>query len=162
MQKDAVLHVALPLPLNKLFCYLPSQEDHAPAVGCRVSVPFGRRVLTGVIVRIGECRDDVPLKRILRVLDSEPLMNEAQIKLAYWLSQSCISSIGECIAVILPSGKRPREMIIKNTNAAVLQSHQLSDEQKKAVEGIEGMKGKKHTESWSYVYGITGSGKTEV
>ncbi|MEE7547792.1 hypothetical protein HF319_12760, partial [Xanthomonas sp. Kuri4-1] len=49
------LRVALPVPLPRLFDYLPP-PGAAPAepVGCRVRVPFGSRELVGVVVEPGE------------------------------------------------------------------------------------------------------------
>ena len=60
---STVWRVALPLPLPRLFDYLPPQPgagepidpgaETGDPVGCRVRVPFGRRELIGVVVELG-------------------------------------------------------------------------------------------------------------
>ena len=50
-----VLRVALPVPLPRLFDYLPpaGAEANADWIGCRVRVPFGRGVQVGVVLAAG-------------------------------------------------------------------------------------------------------------
>ena len=49
-----ILRVALDVPLNKLFDYrAPDKDVTAHDVGLRVRVPFGKRVVTGVIMEVG-------------------------------------------------------------------------------------------------------------
>ena len=56
-----VLRVALPVPLPRLFDYLPPPGTQIPsAVGHRVRVPFGQRELTGVVVATGAAAADAP------------------------------------------------------------------------------------------------------
>ena len=49
---DSVLRVALPVPLPRLFDYRPP-ADGPGEVGCRVRVPFGNRILVGLVAEIG-------------------------------------------------------------------------------------------------------------
>ena len=55
-----LLQVALPLPLPRLFDYLPPPGHAAtPAdIGRRVRVPFGRRELVGLVAGIGDAGED--------------------------------------------------------------------------------------------------------
>jgi primosomal protein N' (replication factor Y) len=49
-----ILRVALDVPLNKLFDYrAPDKDVTAHDVGLRVRIPFGKRVVTGVIMEVG-------------------------------------------------------------------------------------------------------------
>ncbi|HEX7731889.1 MAG TPA: primosomal protein N', partial [Rhodanobacter sp.] len=82
----AVLRVALPVPLPTLFDYLPPAADDAARPGSRVLVPFGRGQAVGVVV----AADATPsvgagkLKRALRLLDGEPLLDAELMQTLAW------------------------------------------------------------------------------
>ncbi len=59
MPPDHTLQVALPVPLPRLFDYLPpiGQAASAGDVGKRVSVMFGNRALTGFVAGVGPPAD---------------------------------------------------------------------------------------------------------
>lgn len=107
------IQVALPTPLHRCFDYLCA--DDVPSVGCRVSVPFGRQTLIGVVIAHLD-RTDVPehkLKAILSVIDETPLLDEAFLSFAQWLSNYYHYPLGETLSVMLPTlinqGKPPPE-----------------------------------------------------
>ena len=56
-----------------------------PAVGARVRVPVGTRILTGCIV---EYPSDAPgeLKDVIEVLDQEPLLPAGVVALCRWVA----------------------------------------------------------------------------
>ncbi len=156
---DAYFQVVFQTPLNRVFTYLPPEKGRA-APGCRVTAPFGRRTLTGFITGSTDTppEGDFQLKRISRVIDKTPLFGEEEIELASWIAGRYLCSIGEALSTMLPGGKR--ESIIPLFEAdppGSLDAVSLSEEQRRAVEGITGRQ-----DGYSYIYGITGSGKTEV
>ena len=58
--------VSLPVPLDQLFTYfLPENLRQRAQAGCRVLVPFGKRKLSGVILRAHDEFPTVPVKPIL-------------------------------------------------------------------------------------------------
>jgi hypothetical protein len=78
MPDSPVWRLALPLPLPRLFDYLPPVGEAASAgdVGSRVRVPFGSRELVGVIAEVGAAGDDAPqLKHALARLDPQPVFH---------------------------------------------------------------------------------------
>ena len=138
-------------------------------VGRRAAVHFGSRKLTGFIIAE---YDTLPrqcpfpesaIKPIDRVIDAEPLFGTDQIALARWISRFYICAEGQALSAMLPSGKREAgelnidglELAEPDFSAAALT---LSAEQAAAVDAISACA----SESFFYVYGITGSGKTEV
>nr|WP_318680777.1 primosomal protein N' [uncultured Treponema sp.] len=137
-------------------------------IGKRAEVKFGNRRLTGIIVKLfDELPKDLPydaskIRPILRVLDEEPLLTSELINLGIWMSNYYLTPIGEILNSMIPSGKRetssqdfsftdefPEQKIVT-----------LSDEQKKAIESITSSNNE--TVKFHYLYGTTGSGKTEV
>jgi primosomal protein N' (replication factor Y) len=98
-----VLRIALPVPLPTLFDYLPPASGTA-VVGSRVLVPFGRGRVVGVVVET-----DVPahvgntrLKRVLRVLDDEPLLDAELMQTLAWAADYWLGAPGEAYANALP------------------------------------------------------------
>ncbi|MFK7845455.1 MAG: hypothetical protein AB8G77_09145, partial [Rhodothermales bacterium] len=70
--------VALPVPIDKAFSYaIPPAMQRDAQPGCRVLVPFGSRVLTGMIVGIiPESQLDKKTKHLIDVLDETPAFTQ--------------------------------------------------------------------------------------
>lgn len=100
------LSIALPVPLNKCFDYLPLENTQLDTyqAGLRVSVPFGNRQLTGIIVDIHQSPsyDPAKLKAIGQLLDSRPLLGQDLYKLGHWLHQYYHQPLGECFSLLWP------------------------------------------------------------
>ncbi|WP_017348802.1 primosomal protein N' [Pantoea sp. A4] len=98
-----VVQVALPVPLPRLFDYLPATEK-LPVAGARVSVPFGNRKLVGVVVNIRDT-SDLPLqqlKPIAEVLDNESLFSPSLWRVLTWAASYYQSPLGEVLNHALP------------------------------------------------------------
>lgn len=105
MSDTAILKVAINVPLSREFDYLPPTSGPAPASGCRVRVPFGRREQIGVVLSISE-GSDIPLakmKRCTEVLDASPLFSADDLWLLRFTSDYYHHPIGEVVAAALPS-----------------------------------------------------------
>ena len=105
-----VLRVALPLPLPRLFDYLPPEGGDAPSavdVGRRVRVPFGPRELVGLVAATGTADADVPaLRRAMAWLDPVPLLHGELLATARWLARYLHVPLGEVVATALPAPLR--------------------------------------------------------
>lgn len=147
------------LPVDRSFTYLIG-GGLGSAVGCRVKAPFRGRVLTGFVVEETNKQPGggYKLKEIDKIVDSEPVFGDEELALAEWLSRLYFCSKGEALSMILPGGiKKSRiqeELIEKELPGQTLV---LSDEQRYAVERIS-----RDEKGIYYLYGLTGSGKTEV
>jgi primosomal protein N' (replication factor Y) (superfamily II helicase) len=130
-------------------------------IGSRVIVPVGRRTATGFVVAHRETLPDgvATAKEISRVITSEPLFDLSYIPLARWVSGMYLCSLGEALSAMIPGGKRemaPPETAMPD-NEYLDGINSLTSEQAEAVERISAGSGDLH-----YLYGVTGSGKTEV
>lgn len=99
-----IAQVALPVPLDKCFDYLIPNYLF-PVVGGRVSVPFGRRTLIGIVVGIVD-HSDFPieqLKPIKTCLDSKAIWPKPLYQLLHWCSQFYQYPLGDTLAMALPS-----------------------------------------------------------
>ena len=106
---DAVLQVALPLPLPRLFDYAAPGAG-AGDVGGRVRVPFGPRELVGVVVATGPADPAAPeLRPILARLDQAPLLCGELLRSLHWLARYTHAPLGEVLATALPAALRRGE-----------------------------------------------------
>jgi len=104
----AVLRVALPVPLPTLFDYLPPATGGAVQPGSRVLVPFGRGQAVGVVVATGveATVGTGKLKRALRRLDDEPLLDAELMQTLAWAADYWLGAPGEAYANALPLALR--------------------------------------------------------
>ena len=181
------LDLVFDVPLQQRFTYAQDEKGEA-ALGKRVMAPFGRRELLGYV--IGE-REEAPegvapeaIKKIRRVVDKEAIFGTEEIELALWMASYYLCGTGEALATMIPSGRRETgsESLLDEEVQIAETALALSDEQRQALEAILETKaagdsteaatmlqpGPKQEQaspqrpSMFYLYGITGSGKTEV
>jgi len=99
----SILHVALDLPLPRVFDY--SCDDASEAdIGMRVLVPFGNKHAVGVIVGIGASStvDAGKLKAALRIMRETPALGRDWLDLAQFCSGYYHRPLGEVIFNGLP------------------------------------------------------------
>ncbi|MVW74569.1 primosomal protein N' [Pseudomonas xionganensis] len=103
---DAILRLALPSPLRRLFDYRapPGVPRSALQPGMRLRVPFGRRELIGILIEVTE-HSEVPadkLKPALQLLDAQSPLPPALFKLCLWTAQYYQHSLGDTLSWALP------------------------------------------------------------
>lgn len=147
-------------PLEPSFTYrIPEEFRVLP--GMRVQVPFARRSLMGYVVKIHENEpEEFEARDITGVLDEIPIFDERLVELCRFVADSYCSYTGEVMALALPSGKRPSDRyripFEKTETAEVL----LTDRQREILEEI--ISGEEKGSLAHCLFGITGSGKTEI
>ena len=93
--------VALPVPVTTHFTYkIPSDLEHKVFVGCRVEVPFGRRVLSGIVVELTDKTDVAKVKPIRSIY--ETYLPDNLLELARWIASYYGCSLGEAAQSVLP------------------------------------------------------------
>ncbi|MCD6397700.1 MAG: primosomal protein N' [Spirochaetaceae bacterium] len=157
-EKIKYLQVVFNTPVDSSFTY--TSPDEKSIIGYRVIAPFGKRSMTGFTVSesfekpLGKYK----IKAITRVVDKKKLFGKAEIELAKWISSMYFCTLGESLSSMLPGGRRDSLVPAFDTEDPVSEIPRvLSDEQIYAVDNIISSEKKIH-----YLYGITGSGKTEV
>lgn len=120
-----VLHVVLPIPIDRPFDYL-FDNTQQPHIGARVSVPFGKRKAVGIVVGIAQ-ESQAPvnqLKHIYQVLDDKSLFDETQWRLLKWAAHYYQYPLGEVLFHALPVLLRQG----KPATASPLQRYEATDE----------------------------------
>ena len=96
-----LVEVALPLPMPRTFTY---RSDGPVAPGTRVEVPFGPRRLVGWVM--GPAQDGPEVARVRdvrRVLEDRPSADDHLRRLAHWVADYYISSVGLVLRAALPN-----------------------------------------------------------
>lgn len=111
MTAPATLRVALPVPLPRLFDYLPPPgiEASAVAVGARLQVPFGQREVCGLVVGHGQAEPGVELRAALAAPDGAPLLQGELLASLRWLAAYLHAPLGDVLAGALPAALRRGE-----------------------------------------------------
>ncbi len=164
------LQIVVNVPINQTFTYLNIDGEDCPVksrIGFRADLKFGNRRLTGVVVgESNELPPDCPvdeskIRPVTKYFEDQPLLTPELIETGKWISQYYICSIGEAICSMIPGGKRETEAggfsFADDISSQKPQS--LSEEQQAAVNGILD---KNYSTNLHYLYGPTGTGKTEV
>ncbi len=162
------IEAAVNVPLNQTFTY--KCEEDIPlekTFGRRIEVRFGNRKTTAFAVAASRsippsCRvSEEKIRPITRFIDKDPILTKELYETAIWMSNYYIASIGEVIFSMIPSGRRESSSdgLSFIDDNAFTKKNQLSIEQKNAIDGILNNEDGKF---YHYLYGMTGSGKTEV
>ncbi len=103
----AFADVAVAVAIRKSFAYaVPEPLRGRAAVGMRVLVPFGRKLLTGFIIGLsdqppgGEFR----LRPIRELLDAAPVIPPSLVETALWIAERYFSPPGEVLKALFPAG----------------------------------------------------------
>jgi len=95
--------VAVPVPQLGLLTYGVPEDLPPPAVGARVVVPLGNRVVTGLVVEQNAVGDPgVDVKPLRQILDPEAFVPAEVIELARWTAEYYAAGIGDAIPALLP------------------------------------------------------------
>lgn len=149
--------------IDKSFSYrIP--EDMVLHVGDPVLVPFGRGKKKAYVLSIHErvCFPEEKIKDIDSVLDKEFSVEEELLSLAVWMSREYGTGLNQCLKTVIPVKKKvkkrgkPTELLWKAEEAPL----SLTKEQANVLEGIKLAFSK--GEKAALLFGVTGSGKTEV
>lgn len=177
------LDVILNLPVDQPFTYsfIPhkdpkkAESEPKPQIGCRAEIMFGNKKTTGFITAV---YDSVPetcavgpekIRPVKKILDTEPLFGPELIETARWIARYYLCTFGEAVFTMIPSGRRETSaggFAFETDLGDSFKKNDLSEEQQKAVDEI--LSGAFDCENapaksqFHYLYGPTGSGKTEV
>lgn len=152
--------IAVPVPLKTDFTYSFDDEQMNVVPGIRVMVPFGARTLHAYVIDVldskPECKFEI--KSIKRAIDKEPLFDKKDYELALWMEKFYFSSRGEIMDTMIPGGRRDTSFGALDAEEALERKEvTLTEQQQNAIDTVMS-----DSRQMFYLFGITGSGKTEV
>lgn len=150
--------------LDRTFQYrVPNSLEQEIVIGSRVVVPFGTAMRTGYVVELTDqlAFAEDKIKEIHSLDKKSVLVQDQLIALAAWMKVQYGSTMNQALKVVLPVKKVVRKTKQKVESVPISMNWktvQLNEEQQSVVDTI-----------WAsdsaipqLIYGITGSGKTEV
>ena len=167
-----ILHLALDTPLDRYFDYRWNGDGPPPQAGQLALVPFGQRKVVGLIVGVDDTTDVPPdkLRDVIAVRSQLPPLSAAWLALCGFAADYYQRPLGEVAVPGLPKNLRAEkptalDRALKKIAKAERASDPapqampaLNDAQRAAAAAIAGAQGFAPT----LLYGVTGSGKTEV
>ena len=94
--------------VDRPFSYrVPASLRERVVPGVRVVVPFGsgNRRTEGIVLSVGfPDREDVVLKPVSSVLDSEPVLSDEMLRLALWIRERYFCTVYDAVRAMLPAG----------------------------------------------------------
>src|SRR3989338_6426395 len=157
-----IAQVVFNLPIDRPFDYrIPEALREQAEAGRRVLAPFGPRERVGLIVALRERSRLLQLKSIRRVLDPWPVIADERWELAQWLRGYYGCSLGESLAVMVPSVLRLRAAPLSDITRPVPRHLTLTEAQRRAFGPLAAAldAGAART---VLLHGVTGPGKTEL
>ncbi len=88
---------------NQTFSYL-IPPGLSIKVGQAVWVPFGDKLLQGIVLGLAEYPSVEETKEIAGIIQTEPLLSPSYVKLAQWISEYYQSPLFDAVALMLPPG----------------------------------------------------------
>lgn len=161
--------IILNIPVNKTFEYkIPTSLEKSINCYTRVKVNFRNKIELGIISKIYEQQErPYELKEIITLYDESPIISEKEIELARWISKRYFTSIGEALFLFIPKGLREQKKQEHiNKSNELIHANDLNEEQESVFKQIklewEKIKRKEQSTNNFLIYGVTGSGKTEI
>jgi len=143
------LHVAVPVPGLDLLTYAVPAGVDPPAVGARVVVPLGSRIVTGIVI----ARDTRPVSRavdvkpVRQVLDSGSFVPPDVVALAQWTADYYAAGVGDTIPALLPPMARGgradahKTLRMASITPAGLEAIAASEVEGRQLEGLQILSG---------------------
>jgi primosomal protein N' (replication factor Y) len=129
----AEVSVNSPVAQRRTFSYaIPSGLNID--VGQAVWVPFGDKLLQGIVLQLTEHPAVEETREITGVIESRPLLSPPRILLARWLSEYYLSPLFDAVALMLPPGFERKTITFIHPTSREYDVSSLTQEQKKVME----------------------------
>ena len=157
--------VAVDAPLRESLTYLPPEDGQEVERGQSVLVPLGKRQAHGVVVQkiSSETESKYKLKPILSREELRPQIPPKYMDWLEWLASYYLYPLGQVVETVFPPLKKPSTRISKKKPVvqeplARVEPPELTPEQNSVLASISAKPGF----GVHLLFGVTGSGKTEV
>lgn len=144
--------------------FVPDDLQSRIQPGVVVEAPYRDAIQVGVILRVTQDTDHSNLKPIISILEETPLLHPHQITTIFWIASEYFCQIHHALNLFFPKNTKEKiqkqKLLLEATKAYEYTpqiSKHLNTEQTRVKEEILRSK-----DTDILLYGVTGSGKTEV
>ncbi|MDD5590748.1 MAG: primosomal protein N' [Dehalococcoidales bacterium] len=131
----AEVSVNSPAAQRRTFSYtIPA--DLNIEIGQTVWVPFGSKLLQGIVLELTDYPAVTETREIAGVIEDIPLLSPPRISLARWISGYYLSPLFEAISLMLPPGFKRKALTFISTTPAAEKTYttaELTEEQKHLI-----------------------------
>lgn len=131
--------VIIPLAVKNTYTYrVPAKLENKVKFGIRVEVPFGKKKLyAALVLEIHENKPAYATRKILNVIDEEPVVTSIQLNLWRWMADYYLCDLGEIMFAAMPARlKLQSETRIKPGKNLDEQIFDLSDQEYLIAEAV--------------------------
>ena len=131
----AEVSVNSPIAQRRTFSYsIP--PDLSIEAGQAVWVPFGNKVLQGIVLELTDYPAVEETKDIAGIIEPHPMLSPPQISLARWISEHYLSPLFDAVALMLPPGfeRKAVTFIYSPLSPKERDTSSLAQEQRHVVE----------------------------
>ncbi len=177
MHQFAEVSLAIPVfPHDRLFDYrIPEELLGSIRPGQMLKVPFRNRESWALVMKTKEASDfknPEKIKSLINICAPEISLDTKRLQFFKRMSEWCLHPIGECIEAAFPASVRgARKELLEKDISKILDKHQdspwqigqslsLNEEQDRVVRDV--VEKSQSEELKHLIWGVTGSGKTEV
>ncbi|OGN95813.1 MAG: hypothetical protein A2Y89_01805 [Chloroflexi bacterium RBG_13_51_18] len=128
----AEVSVNSPAAQRRTFSYaIPPGLD--VGVGQAVIVPFGEKVLQGVVLEVTPLPAVEDTREILGTIETSPILSKYQIQLARWISDYYLAPVFSAVALMLPPAFERKALTFISPVNPDIDIDSLNEEQKKVM-----------------------------
>ncbi len=121
--------------LGATFHYsIPPELADLVQLGQLVLVPFGARLLQGVIFGFADSSPVPETKDLYEIADPAPVLSPAHIELASWISDYYLAPLIDAVLLLLPPGVARQSRIVIGLNAEATLTNDLDSEQQALID----------------------------
>lgn len=153
------IRVVFSSPLDTEFLYsVPEKLESTPLFGKRVVVPIASSERNAFVVEDDAANsENIKTKEIKRVVDKEPIFTSELLEVARWMRSMYLTSVGISLSQMVPKAKRESKEERIEDPEPYERIEKLTYYQERALEKL-----REKEDGIYYIYGVTGSGKSEV
>lgn len=107
-------------------------------VGQAIWVPFGDKILQGVVLELTDYPAVEETREIAGVIEPRPVLSSPQVSLARWISKYYLSPLFDAVALMLPPGfeRKPVTFIHSRPGSQQQDTSSLTREQRHVLEAV--------------------------
>ncbi len=128
----AEVSVNSPVAQRRTFSYaIPS--GLTVRVGQAVWVPFGDRILQGIVLELSPHPAVAETREIIDVIEPEPVLSSPHVSLARWISEHYLSPLFDAVALMLPPGFERKAIALASATYKEHDESSLTEEQRQVL-----------------------------